>query len=89
MTVALWRIGVEAPAYEAHDFDGLVAEKNGSCWSRIGIPPEYKSTNLLAVAQVGEVPFVGGPGVLPSELRSGDHLAQLLVHSNADATVQR
>lgn len=87
MTVALWRIGVDTPAYEAHDLDGLGAEKNESCWNRVGIPLVYTSTNLLAVAQVGEVPFVGAPGVLPSELRSGDHLAQLLVHSNADATV--
>ncbi len=41
------------------------------------------------MAQVGEVPLVGGPGFLPGEDGTGDHLAAVRVHLDAVTACQR
>lgn len=46
MTVALWRIGVDTPEYEAHDLTGKGAEKSGGRWNRAGSPVVYTSTTI-------------------------------------------
>ena len=47
--VALWRIGVDAPAYESDDLSGKGAEISGGRWNRVGTPLVYTSaTRALA-----------------------------------------
>ena len=41
--VTLWRIGADAPDYEAHDLSGKGAEKSGGRWNRVGTPVIYCS----------------------------------------------
>jgi RES domain-containing protein len=43
--VTLWRIGVDAPRYEAHDLSGKGAEQSAGRWNRAGIPMVYASTS--------------------------------------------
>ena len=42
--VTLWRIGVDAPAYEADELNGKGAEISGGRWNRVGVPIVYTST---------------------------------------------
>ena len=42
--VTLWRIGVDAPAYESDDLTGKGAEISGGRWNRVGTPLVYAST---------------------------------------------
>ncbi|MFN3511870.1 MAG: RES family NAD+ phosphorylase [Phenylobacterium sp.] len=49
MTRTLWRIAVDAPAYEAHDLSGKGAEITGGRWNVKGLPAVYASeTRALA-----------------------------------------
>lgn len=43
MTQTLWRIAVDAPAYEAHDLAGKGAEITGGRWNAKGLPAVYTS----------------------------------------------
>lgn len=64
MTVAVWRIAVEAPAYAANDLSGASARKTGGRWSRKGTRIVYCATNIaLATLETvcylhnGRLPF--------------------------------
>lgn len=61
--ITLWRIGVDAPAYEAHDLGGKGAERSGGRWNRPGRPLVYASTSI-ALACLETVVHLGG-GDLP------------------------
>ncbi|MEO8250055.1 MAG: RES family NAD+ phosphorylase [Burkholderiales bacterium] len=43
-SVTLWRIGVDAPDFEAHELSGTGAEGSGGRWNRAGTPMVYAST---------------------------------------------
>ena len=46
MTVAVWRIAVDAPAYTADDVSGAGARITGGRWNSPGLPVVYCSTNI-------------------------------------------
>ena len=46
MSVSVWRIATDTPAYEAHDLSGKGAELKGGRWNRAGRPVVYAATNI-------------------------------------------
>jgi len=46
MTVAVWRIATDTPAYEAHDLSGKGAELHGGRWNRPGRAAVYAATSI-------------------------------------------
>lgn len=53
MTVRLWRIAAETPAYAADDRSGEGARRTGGRWNRAGTPMVYtSSTRALACLEV-------------------------------------
>lgn len=64
MTVALWRISVEAPTYAANDLSGTGARITGGRWNSKGTPVVYCAANIaLATLETvhclrsGSMPF--------------------------------
>lgn len=64
MTVALWRIAVEAPAYTANDLTGTGSKITGGRWNSPGTPMVYSSVNIalatletLSYIRAGSLPF--------------------------------
>lgn len=50
MTVRLWRIATDTPAYTAEDLSGKGAEISGGRWNRPGLPVVYCATNISLAA---------------------------------------
>ncbi len=46
MSVSVWRIATDTPAYEAHDLSGKGAELKGGRWNRAGRPVVYAASNI-------------------------------------------
>jgi len=64
MTVAVWRIAVEAPTFTAADLHGIGAKLSGGRWNSRGTPMVYTSVNIaLATLETvhylrsGRLPF--------------------------------
>ncbi|RZI40390.1 RES domain-containing protein [Herbaspirillum sp. HC18] len=64
MTVALWRIAVEAPTYTANDMTGTGAKLTGGRWNNPGTPMVYTSANIalatletLSYLRTSSLPF--------------------------------
>jgi RES domain-containing protein len=43
--MTLWRIGTDAPDYEAHEISGRGAETSGGRWNQMGTPMLYTTTS--------------------------------------------
>ncbi|GAA4017849.1 RES family NAD+ phosphorylase [Actimicrobium antarcticum] len=50
MTIQVWRIAVEAPAYAANDLSGTGAKMTGGRWNSKGSAVVYCSTNIALTA---------------------------------------
>lgn len=50
MTVQLWRIATDTPAYTADDLSGKGAEVSGGRWNRPGLPVVYSATHISLAA---------------------------------------
>lgn len=62
MTVPLWRIAVEAPAYAANDLSGTGARTTGGRWNSKGTPVVYCATNI-ALATLETVHYLRSGGL--------------------------
>jgi RES domain-containing protein len=62
MTVAVWRIAVEAPAYAANDLRGTGAKMTGGRWNTKGTPLVYCATNI-ALATLETVHYLRTGGL--------------------------
>lgn len=62
MTVAVWRIAVEAPAYTADDLSGMGAKLTGGRWNSIGTPVLYCATSI-ALATLETVHYLRAGGL--------------------------
>jgi RES domain-containing protein len=56
----LWRIGADAPTYEAHDLSGKGAEKDGGRWNPVGMAAVYTSTTRALACLETVVHFNAG-----------------------------
>src|ERR1700712_1527775 len=63
MTVSVWHIAVEAPAYAADDLSGTGAKMTGGRWNSKGTPVVYCAENI-ALATLETVHNLRG-GALP------------------------
>jgi RES domain-containing protein len=63
LTVSLWRIAVEAPAYAATDLTGAGAKISGGRWNSKGTAVVYCATNI-ALTTIETVVYLGS-GRLP------------------------
>lgn len=63
MTVTVWRIAVDAPAYTANDISGTGAKITGGRWNSKGTPVVYCATSI-ALATLETVHYLCG-GALP------------------------
>jgi RES domain-containing protein len=63
MSVAAWRIAVEAPTYAANDLSGTGARMTGGRWNDKGTPLVYCATNI-ALATLETVHYLRN-GALP------------------------
>lgn len=57
MTVAVWRIAVEAPTYAANDLSGMGARLTGGRWNNIGTPVVYCAANI-ALATIETLHYI-------------------------------
>jgi RES domain-containing protein len=62
MSVAIWRIAVEAPAYAANDLSGTGARMTGGRWNGKGTPVVYCATNI-ALATLETVHYLRNGGL--------------------------
>lgn len=62
MTVPLWRIAVEAPAYAANDLSGTGARTTGGRWNSKATPVVYCATNI-ALATLETVHYLRSGGL--------------------------
>jgi RES domain-containing protein len=62
MTVALWRIAVEAPTYAAADLSGAGAKITGGRWNSKGVAVVYCATNI-ALATLETVHYLSSGGL--------------------------
>ena len=62
MTMALWRIAVEAPAYAANDLSGAGAKMSGGRWNSKGTPLLYCATSI-ALATLETVHYLRSGGL--------------------------
>jgi RES domain-containing protein len=62
MTVAAWRIAVEAPAYTANDLTGTGAKTTGGRWNSKGVPVVYCATTI-ALATLETVHYLRSGGL--------------------------
>lgn len=63
MTVAVWRIAVDAPTYTAADLSGTGARLSGGRWNSQGTPMVYSASNI-SLAILETVHYLSG-GALP------------------------
>ncbi len=63
MSMAIWRIAVDAPAYAANDLSGTGAKMTGGRWNGKGTPLVYCATNI-ALATLETVLYLRS-GALP------------------------
>lgn len=64
MDVVVWRIGVDAPHYEAHELTGVGAARSGGRWNRRETPIVYASTSR-ALACLETLVHLAGADTLP------------------------
>jgi RES domain-containing protein len=64
LSVAVWRIAVEAPAYAANDLSGAGARNSGGRWNSVGTPMVYCASSIalaaletLGALRTGSLPF--------------------------------
>ncbi|MDM5180143.1 RES family NAD+ phosphorylase [Massilia sp. DJPM01] len=62
MTVAVWRIAVEAPTYTADDLSGTGAKISGGRWNSKGTPLVYSASNI-ALATIETVHYLSNGGL--------------------------
>ncbi|NHZ66661.1 RES family NAD+ phosphorylase [Massilia genomosp. 1] len=62
MTVALWRIALEAPTYTADDLSGTGAKISGGRWNSKGTPLVYSASNI-ALATIETVHYLSNGGL--------------------------
>lgn len=62
MTVTVWRIAVDAPAYTADDVSGAGAKITGGRWNRKGTPVVYCATSI-ALATLETVHYLRAGGL--------------------------
>ncbi|MGH8853175.1 MAG: RES family NAD+ phosphorylase [Telluria sp.] len=62
MTVSVWRIAVEAPAYPANDLSGTGAEMTGGRWNSKGTPVVYSAASI-ALATLETVHYLSCGGL--------------------------
>ncbi|CAN7427115.1 RES family NAD+ phosphorylase [Pseudoduganella sp. LjRoot289] len=62
MTVSVWRIAVEAPAYAANDLNGTGAKLTGGRWNSKGTPLVYCATSI-ALATLETVHYLRTKGL--------------------------
>ena len=62
MTVAVWRIAVEAPTYAANDLSGTGAKITGGRWNSAGVPVLYCASSI-ALATLETVHYLRSSGL--------------------------